>query len=110
MVDPVETAHEQINEAHAEHGNSDPFPRQMAMVVSFLAASLALSEIGAKSSQTAYLTHHIAASDNWNFYQAKNLRANLRNAEATILRSQPNADQPAVQEAIKSAQAEEARM
>jgi hypothetical protein len=110
MVDPVETAHEQINEAHAEHGKTDPWPRTMAVVVSFLAASLALAEIGAKSSQTAYLTHHIAVSDTWNFYQAKNLRANLRNAQVAVLESLPNADSSAIQDRIKTARAEEARM
>jgi len=110
MVDPVETAHEQISEAHEAHGDSDPWPRRMAVVVSFLAASLAIAEIGAKSSQTAYLTHHIAASDTWNFYQAKNLRAILRNSQAGMLESLPNADSPAIQERIKAARAEEARM
>jgi hypothetical protein len=110
MVDPVETAHEQISEAHAEHGNTDPWPRAMAVVVSFLAASLALAEIGAKSSQTAYLTHHIAVSDTWNFYQAKNLRANLRNSQVAVLESLPNADTPAIQDRIKTARAEETRM
>jgi Domain of unknown function (DUF4337) len=110
MVDPVETANEQIGEAHEMHGETDPWPRRMAVVVSFLAASLALAEIGAKSSQTAYLTHHIAASDAWNFFQAKNLRANLRDSEAAILRSLPNADSPAAQERIRAVTAEEARM
>ena len=110
MVDPVETAHEQIHEAHHAHGDSDPWPRRMAMVVSFLAASLALSEIGAKSTQTAYLTHHIGASDTWNFYQAKNLRANIRNSQAVLLESLPNADSAAIQDKIKAARAEEARM
>ncbi len=110
MVDLVETAHEQINEAHHERGERDPWPRRMAVVVSFLAASLAISEIGAKSSQTAYLTHHIDASDTWNFFQAKNLRANLRNSEAVLLESLPNADSPTVKERIKAARGEEARM
>lgn len=110
MVDPVETAHEQMEEAREAHGEKDPFPRTMAVVVSFLAASLAISEIGAKSSQTAYLTHHIAASDTWNFYQAKNLRAVLRNSQAAVLESLPGAESAAVQERIKTARAEEARM
>jgi hypothetical protein len=110
MVDPVETANEQIGEAHEERGHEDPWPRRMAVVVSFLAASLAIAEIGAKSAQTAYLTHHIAASDTWNFYQAKNLRANLQKSQAEVLRSLPNADSPAVQDRIKAAVAEEARM
>jgi hypothetical protein len=110
MVDPVEAAHEQIHEAHEERGHRDPWPRTMAIVVSCLAASLALSEIGAKSSQTEYLTHHIAASDTWNFFQAKNLRANLRNSQAVLLESLPDAASPAIQDRIRSAREEEARM
>jgi hypothetical protein len=110
MVDVVETAHEQIHAAHEMHADADPWPRRMAVVVSFLAASLAVAGIGAKSTQTAYLTHHIAASDTWNFYQAKNLRATLRNSQVAMLESLPGADNPAIQEKIKTAQAEEARM
>lgn len=110
MVDPVETAHEHIHEAHHERGDVDPWPRRMAVVVSFLAASLAIAEIGAKSSQTAYLTHHIAVSDTWSFYQAKNLRAALRNAQTSLLESVPGAGEAAVQERIKAARSEEARM
>jgi len=110
MVDPVETAHEQMEEAHEAHGLMDSWPRRMAVVVSFLAASLALAEIGAKSSQTAYLTHHIGASDTWAFYQAKNLRAGMWNSQAVLLESLPNADSPAIQDRIKTAHAEESRM
>ena len=94
MVDPVETANEQINEAHEERGDRDPWPRWMAMVVSVLAASLALAELGAKSWQTEYLTHNIVASDTWNAYQAKNLRANLWESQAQLLVSLPNAACP----------------
>jgi hypothetical protein len=110
MVDPVETAHEQLAEAHETLSDKDPWPRRMAVVVSFLAASLAIAELGAKSSQTAYLTHHIAASDTWNFYQAKNLRAILRNSQSLLLESLPNSDSQAIQDRIKAARAEEARM
>ena len=84
MVDPVETAQDQIGEAHEERGENDHWPRWMAVAVSFLAASLALADLGAKSSQTAYLTHNITASDTWNAYQGKNLRANLWNTQAVI--------------------------
>jgi hypothetical protein len=110
MDEAVDTANEQIGEAHERDGERDHWPRRMAVVVSFLAASLALSEIGAKSTQTAYLTHHIAASDTWNEYQAKNLRANLRDAEATLLSSLPAADDPTVRERIRAARDESARM
>jgi hypothetical protein len=82
----------------------------MAVAVSCLAASLALVELGAKSSQTAYLTHNISASDTWNAYQGKNLRANLWNTQATLLESLGNAADPAIQERIKTAHEEAARM
>jgi len=110
MVDPVDTANENINDAHALHTDSDPWPRRMAMAVSFLAASLALAELGAKSSQTEYLTHNIVASDTWNSYQAKNLRANLWSSQAQVMESLPNAADPAVQERVNKARSEEARM
>jgi hypothetical protein len=110
VVDPVETAQEQIEKAHESHDENDHWPRWMAVAVSCLAASLALADLGAKSSQTAYLTHNITASDTWNAYQGKNLRANLWNTQATMLESLPNAADPAIQQRIKTAQAEAERM
>lgn len=110
MVDPVDTAEDQLKDAREERGEADRFPRWMAVTVSFLAASLALAELGEKSSQTEYLTHNISASDTWNQYQAKNLRANLWHSQALLMASLPNAADPAVQERIKTAQTEEARM
>jgi hypothetical protein len=110
MVDPVDIAQEHIDKAHEERGEHDSWPRWMAVVVSILAASLALSELGAKGTQTAYITHNIAASDTWNAYQAKNLRANLWKTQATLLASLPNGNDPLVQARIKTAQDEEARM
>ena len=55
------------------------------MLVSVLAAILALAGVGEKSAQNSYLTYHIAASDDWAFYQAKNVRALMRGTEAAIL-------------------------
>jgi hypothetical protein len=110
MVDPVDTAKEQLEAAHKEHGEDDHWARWMAVVVSCLAASLALMDLGAKSSQTAYLTHNITASDTWNAYQGKNLRANLFNAQAILLQSLPNAADATIQSRIATAQSEAARM
>jgi Domain of unknown function (DUF4337) len=110
MVDPVDTAQEQIDAAHEERGESDRWPRIMAVTVSFLAASLALAELGAKSSQTEYITHNIAASDAWSAYQAKNLRASVWHSQGIVLESLPNAADPAIQERVKTAESEEARM
>jgi hypothetical protein len=104
----MERAHETIEHHAAEH--TDPWARGVAVLVSALAAVLALTEVGAKSAQTAYLTHHIAHSDEWAFYQAKNLRAVVRTSEADVLASLPNASDPAIQDRIKEAREYSARM
>ena len=98
MSESMERAHETIEE-HAHH--SDPWARGVAILVSILAAVLALSEIGGKAAQNAYLTHHVALSNDWAFYQAKNLRSVVRDSEADLLASLPNAADPAIQARIK---------
>jgi hypothetical protein len=107
VSESMERAHETIEE-HASH--SDPWARRVAMLVSILAAVLALSEIGGKSAQNAYLTDHVALSNEWAFYQAKNLRAVVRTSEAALLGSLPNAQDPAVLARIKEASEYTARM
>jgi hypothetical protein len=107
MNEIAEKAHETIHE-HADH--NDPWARGVAVLVSALAAALAITEIGAKSTQNEYLTQHIAVSDDWAFYQARNLRATVRNAEAETLASLPNAADPAVAARIKDAQTYVERM
>jgi hypothetical protein len=107
VSESLERAKESIEE-HASH--SDPWARRVAVLVSVLAAVLALAEIGAKSSQNAYLTHHIALSNDWAFYQAKNVRAVVRTSEADLLASLPNAEDPAIQARIKEAKEYNERM
>ena len=107
MSDQMERAHETIEE---DGGHSDAWARGVAVLVSFLAAALALSEIGGKAAQNAYLTHHIALSNDWAFYQAKNLRSVMRTSEADLLASLQNAAEPAVQARIKEATEYAARM
>jgi hypothetical protein len=107
MSDTIERAHETVHE-HATHG--DPWARGVAVLVSVLAAALAITEIGGNSAQNAYLTHHVAVSDQWAFFQAKNLRAVVLTAEADVLSSLPDAQDPTVQTRIKDAQANAARM
>jgi len=104
----AEEAHETIHE-HG-HGHADPFSRRVAVLVSMLAAGLALTEIGTKSSANEYLTHHIAVSDDYAFYQARNVRALVKDSEASILSAQQNASDPAVQKEIKDAKDYAARM
>lgn len=108
MSDSMERAHETIEEAH--HQRADPWAVRTAVLVSFLAAGLALTEIGGKSAQNAYLTDHIAVSDDWAFYQAKNLRTVVLGSQINVLESLPNASDAAIQEKIKAARAEQARL
>jgi hypothetical protein len=107
VSESLERAQESIEE-HASH--SDPWARRVAVLVSALAAALAIAGIGAKSSENAYLTHHIALSNDWAFYQAKNVRAAVRTSEADLLASLPNAEDPAIQARIKEAKEYNDRM
>jgi hypothetical protein len=108
VSDLMEKAHETIEEHGG--GHADPWARRVAVLVSFLAAALALTEIGGKAAQTAYLTHHVTLSNDYAFYQAKNLRAVVRTSEADLLASLPNAADPAIQDRIKEAHDYSARM
>jgi hypothetical protein len=106
VSESMERAHETMHGAH--HANHDPWARGVAVMVSVLAASLALAEIGEKQSQNLYLTHHITLSDDWAFYQAKALRAAMRETEVAMLESLPAT--PQIADRIKQAQDYEARM
>lgn len=110
MGDAVEQAHERFHEAHHAQEHGDSTARRVAVLVSVLAAALALTELGEKTAQNEYLTQHIAVSDDWAFYQAKNQRAQMRDTEVDVLASLPNAGDPAVQARIKAAHAYAAKM
>lgn len=111
MSDTIEHAREGLHHAqHAAEGHSDTSARKIGVLIAALAAVLALTEMGAKSAQNAYLTHHIALSNDWAFYQAKNARATVWSAEAGILANLPNAAEPGPQAEIKRAKDAEARL
>ena len=107
----LEMAHEGLEhatEAH-EHGVV-PHAKRAALVIAVLAACLAVCETGAKDAQTAFLTHHIAASDTWTQYQAKSGRLTTLSATADVLASLPDAASPGVAKRIADATAGAARM
>jgi Domain of unknown function (DUF4337) len=56
------------------HGHVDGSNKKIALLVAILAALLAISEMGGKSSQTNALVSHTEASNLWNFFQAKTIR------------------------------------
>lgn len=56
------------------HGHVEGSNKKIALLVAVLAALLAISEMGGKSSQTNALSSHIDASNTWTFFQAKTIR------------------------------------
>jgi len=112
MSEAIEHAKESIHHAHHAHeAEGHSAARWVAVLIALLAALLAIIDMGAKSSQSAYLTHHIALSNDYSFFQAKNARATMRATEATLLESLPNAPgNDAIAAKIKAARAAEARL
>nr|WP_294563691.1 DUF4337 domain-containing protein [uncultured Rhodopila sp.] len=107
MSETVERAHETIEE-HARHG--DPWARNVAILVSVLAAALAVTEIGGNAAQNAYLAQHVELSNNWAFFQSKNVRAVVLESQADVLASLPNAQDPAIQARIQESKTHAVRM
>ena len=111
MSDTIEPAQDGLESAeHAAKHDGDTAARWIAVLIAGLAAALALTEVAEKGEQSEYLSHHVSLSDNWAFYQAKNLRAAIQASEASVLESLPNAADPAVQARIKQARDEVARL
>ncbi len=113
MTEALEHAKEAMEHAHhlSQHGEPhDTFPRNVAIMVAVLAATLAIAEIGGKAAQNAYLTHHVTASDDWAFYQAKNIRSNLYSLHADLLESLSPAADPALRKKIEAARGEARRL
>jgi len=69
---------------HAEHAHQSGNKR-VALLIAILAAILAFLDHGAKLSQTKAFDSAIAASDQWNFYQAKSLRMHVLKADADLI-------------------------
>src|SRR5579872_4306553 len=72
---------------HAEHHAQDPFFKRVAMTIAIIAAVLAGVTLLSHRGHTETLSlqadaniHHTKASDQWNFYQAKNIRSYLYQA------------------------------
>ncbi len=82
--------HAEHEAAHGDH--SDNSPRRVAILVAFLAAALALTELSEKASQNEYLTHHISRSDDYAFLQARNIRRDVANAAADTIETMPGLD------------------
>lgn len=96
MSDALEQAKEGIEKAHHAHHEGNTSARKIAILISVLAAALALAEMGEKSAQNDYMTSHVTLSDDWAFYQAKTVRWDALLAMSDVLDSLPNASDPAI--------------
>ena len=75
--------------------------KRVALLIAILALFLALSEAGAKNAQHRSTEQNIEASDLYNFYQAKKLRASLAESDAAQMEiSRQAVSDPKVQEAM----------
>lgn len=111
MSESIEHAREGIERAAEAHEHAhDRAARWVAVLVALLAASLALADVGEKASQTAFLMNHISMTNDYSYYQAKNLRVGTIEGTIGILESLPSATDPAVLARIKAARAEQATL
>lgn len=76
----IHETHEKIHEAVHAHSNT-----RVAILISILAALLAISEMGGKSAQHASLANNIAANDLWAFFQAKTIRMTVVKTAADMI-------------------------
>jgi hypothetical protein len=77
-------SHETHEKVHHAHGHPSG-QKWIAVMISVLAALLALTELGAKSAQNNALALNIELNDIWGFYQAKAIRGTILRTAATSL-------------------------
>jgi hypothetical protein len=76
--------------------------KRVALVIAILALFLALAEAGGKNAQHRSTEQNIEASDLYNFYQAKKIRATLVEADIAQMEiARQGATDPKVQEAME---------
>lgn len=109
--------HEKIHEAgHGHehgHGGRPPNAKRIAILISLLAALLAIFEMGGKSAQNTSIIANIEAANLWSFFQAKTIRMTLvrTQAEAWAIAPPQSGAEPAplVENQIQKWQAAAAR-
>ncbi|HEY0835920.1 MAG TPA: DUF4337 domain-containing protein [Azospirillum sp.] len=103
--------HEKIEGAAHGHHTGSSINRRIGLLISALAALLAISEAAGKSAQTEGITRNVEANDLWAFYQAKTIRmTTLRTAAETaqfdlLAPDLPEARRAAIQKQIDGWQA-----
>jgi hypothetical protein len=77
------------------HGHATPENKRVAILISILAALLAITEMAGKSAQTTALSANIEASNLWAFFQAKTIRMTTLRTAAESLEIDVTLDLPA---------------
>jgi hypothetical protein len=95
---------------HLAHNPDDHHARRTSVLIGVLAAGLALADMTGRSAQNAYLSHHITASDDYAFFQARQTRMRIAEQTAVLLQAYPNAADENVQKAVAEARAEAKRV
>jgi hypothetical protein len=80
---PLEQTQEDI--VHHAHGSSEKWVLGVALTAAFLAVLAAITSLIAEHHADEAMILQIRCSDQWNFYQAKGIKANLLNTKAEIL-------------------------
>jgi Domain of unknown function (DUF4337) len=88
----MESTHDHLEHAeHARHAAHDPFERNVAMTMTVVAALLAVVTLLSHRAHTETLrlttlaaVYKGKASDEWNYYQAKNIRRHLYETTAEV--------------------------
>ena len=93
---------------HLKENPDDSHGKRAALVIGVLAAILAVCEMTERSSQNAYLAHHIGASNEYAFYQSRQNRALILKQTATVLEALPQT--PDTQKTAAAAEAEAKRL
>jgi len=69
----------------AEHGANEPSMRPVAFTMSVLAVLVAVVTVLGHRTHTEAVLNQAKASDQWNFYQAKNIRATISDRASGLL-------------------------
>ena len=77
------------------HGHATPENKRVAILISILAALLAITEMAGKSAQTTALSSNIEASNLWAFFQAKTIRMTTLRTVAESVELDVTPDLPA---------------
>lgn len=80
---PLEQAQEEI--AHHAHHATERWIMGVALTAAFLAVLAAITALMAEHHANEAMILQIQSSDQWNFYQAKGIKANLLNTKAELL-------------------------